>query len=106
MRQYSVVEERTREHVAGPYETVIAAHTVANALGRREFRVRTWVGFDGTPALACVMRRVGDLWVLETACLYRLTADRICAECGGEEEGYVVRQVIINSEYPDAVSHA
>lgn len=50
--------------------------------------------------MACVMRQVGDVFVLETACLYKAKADQLCREFGGEEEGFRVVDVMLNSDYP------
>ena len=75
MKQYGVIHKLTGVTVAGPYDGLTQAHSVAKSFGD-DFATVTWVGFFGTPAMACVMRQVGDVLVLETACLYKAKAEQ------------------------------
>lgn len=99
MKQYGVIHKLTGVTVAGPYDGLTQAHSVAKSFGG-DFATVTWVGFFGLPAMACVMRQVGDVLVLETACLYKAKAEQLCREFGGEEEGFRVVDVMLNYDYP------
>lgn len=100
MKQYGVLHKLTGLQVAGPFDGLTQTHALAKSLGP-DFRTVTWIGFLGLPAIAAIFRRVGDVDVLETACLYRTEADRICAEMGGEAQGFFVRTVMLNTGYQE-----
>lgn len=99
MKQYGIIHRLTGLQVAGPFDDLRSTHAVAQSMGPG-FSTVAWIGFLGLPAIAGIFRRVGDIDVLETACLYRTEADRICAEMGGEAEGFFVRSVMLNTGYP------
>ena len=94
MKKYSVWKDG--HEIATCQNMGVASHLARATSGDAV----TWVGFVGLPALACVFRRQGDIDVLETACLYKAEATRVCREMGGEEDGFFVRSVVLNAGYP------
>jgi hypothetical protein len=102
MKKYGVCHKTNGAHVAGPYDDLSTAVDVAKALDIRgdQLTTVTWVGFGGVPTVNAIMRRIGDDERLETLCLYRAEADRICREMGGDEAGVFVRPILLNASYP------
>lgn len=100
MKQYSVIHGTTGAHVAGPFDQLGVAAAVAKSLGVH-FATTTWIGFNGMPAITCVMQHTPDGFTLRTACLYRTMADKLCEEFGGADMGFVVKSVLLNGELPN-----
>lgn len=103
MKRYSVIDVISGEEVSGPYWS----HDLAVRMSKGptdNLDVVTWVGHFGMPSLACVMEETFDargvgIYVIQTACLYADTAERIKDEMQTErpDKRFVVKNVMLNS---------
>lgn len=100
MKRYALVHKQSGLELVQDTD-LRKVNEVKKSLGP-DFSTITWVGFAGLPSACCVMR---DDNQLETICLYRAEAEKICAFKNASDtdpHSYTVVQVIINTAYPHA----